>query len=215
MGRSNWFNNKKDKEMGKHLLKNFTGISLREKGLVKLTEKHLNIKALFVLDPTFIIDKKYYLDEIKNFKRSFNFTEKYLFVYQLDKNLLIEKIINETIKKYNYKIYKVNVKENYYIENFIFGMNMSNAVITDSYHGTVFSIIFNKSFISYVNINRGKGRFDSLIETFNLSNRILYSINFTNANISLLLEPLKINQTLLNELKILSINFLKKNLGIL
>lgn len=215
MGSDNWFNNKKDEEMGKHLLKNFTGISLREKGLVKLAEKHLNITPIFVLDPTFIIDKKYYLDEIKNFKRNFKLNEKYLFVYQLDKNILLEKIINETIIKYNYKIYKVETKENDYIENFIFGINISSAVITDSYHGTVFSIIFNKSFISYVNINRGKDRFDSLIDTFNLSNRILHPINFTNVNISLLFEPLKINHTLLNELKYLSINFLKKNLGIL
>jgi len=91
-------------------------------------------------------------------------------------------------------------------------MNISKAVITDSYHGTLFSIIFNKPFISYINTNRGKSRFDTLIEIFNLSNRIIYPTNFKNANISLLLEPLNINLKLLNNLKKISINFLKKNL---
>lgn len=214
MGTDKWLFTIKDEEIGKYLLKNFTGISFREIGLVKLVKKHLNIKSKLVLDPTFIIDKKYYLDEIKYFKRDFIFNEKYLFVYQLDNNTLLEKLINEASKKLNYKIYKASLNDKYYIENFIFGMNISKAVLTDSYHGTVFSIIFNKPFISYVNINRGKGRFDSLIDTFNLYNRIKYPRNFKNANISLLLEPLEINQTLLNKLKISSINFLKKNLGL-
>ena len=51
-----------------------------------------------------------------------------------------------------------------FIENFIFSIINSQCVITDSFHGTVFSIIFNKPFISFVNKNRGKGRFDSLKE---------------------------------------------------
>ena len=212
MGSDNWFYTEKDEKMGKHLLKSFSGISFREIGLVKLAEKHLNIKPIFVLDPTLIIDKNYYLDEIRGFNRNFDFNKKYLFVYILDKNILIEKFINETIQIYNYSIIKEELKDNYYIENFIFGMNISKAVITDSYHGTLFSIIFNKPFISYINTNRGKSRFDTLIEIFNLSNRIIYPTNFKNANISLLLEPLNINLKLLNNLKKISINFLKKNL---
>lgn len=214
MGKDKWFYTYEEEEMGKYLLKNFTGISFREIGLVKLAEQHLNIRPSLVLDPTFIIDKSYYLEEIKNFKREFNFNENYLFVYILDENNLLDKFINEICIKFKYKIYKLNVKDNYYIENFIFGVNISKAVITDSYHGTVFSIIFNKPFISYVNIDRGKGRFDSLIEIFNLSNRIIYPMNFSKANISLLSQPLNINKSLFNELKKISIQFLKKNLGI-
>ena len=101
------------------------------------------------------------------------------------------------------------------MENFIFGMNISQAVITDSYHGTVFSIIFNKPFISYINTQRGRSRFESLSETFNLVDRIIYQIESINKGYKLLLEPLNINRTLFNELKNSSLNFLKKNLGLL
>ena len=71
-------------------------------------------------------------------------------------------------------VYKVSLSKNNYVENFIFGINASQAVITDSFHGTVFSIIFNKPFISYINSMRGRARFYSLNETFNLNKRIIF-----------------------------------------
>ena len=51
--------------------------------------------------------------------------------------------INNASRKLNLKIFNVDRHENEYIEKFIYGINNSKAVITDSYHGTVFSIIFN------------------------------------------------------------------------
>ena len=59
----------------KNLLTNFKGISFREIGTVKLVEEHLGIKSKFVLDPTLIIDKQYYLNEIKEYKPDFNYTD--------------------------------------------------------------------------------------------------------------------------------------------
>ena len=199
-------------------MKNFTGISFREKGLVQLAEEHLNltIKPVFVLDPTLIIDKKYYLDEIKNYKRDFNFSEKFIYVYQLDRNSIMKRFINKASKKLKYKVIKHDGNKGDFIENFLFGMNNSQAVITDSFHGTVFSIIFNKPFITFLNKARGKGRFDSLKEVFGLEKRIIDTFSISSfTKINLLSEPLNINQTLINEFKIFSINYLKKNLGLL
>jgi len=214
LGVNNWKFPKSFDSIARNLLKKFSGVSVREKGTIKLVKKHLGILPELVLDPTFLIDKRYYLDLIKDLKINFNFKEKYLFVYQLDKNILIEKLIKETSEKLNYKIYKVNRYKDNYIENFIFYINISNAVITDSFHGTLFSIIFKKPFISYLNIKRGNIRFISLIEIFNLGKRIIFPKNFKNVNINLLKTPLSINQTLFNYLKNISINYLKKNLNI-
>ena len=127
----------------------------------------------------------------------------------MDENLGINKLIYDAIKKLNYTAYYSN-KE---VDDFIFGMNISDAIITDSFHGTVFSIIFNKPFITFINARRGRGRFNSLNETFGLKDRIVDS-KYMNANYNLLLEPLNINQTLLNELRNSSLTFLRKNLGI-
>ena len=214
-GRDKWFYTRYVEEIAKKLLKNFTGISFREKGLVKLVEEHLGIKGEFVLDPTLLINKEYYLQEISNYKNDFSPDEKFIFVYQLNEDKLLEKVMEESSKKFNYKIYKHQMKKNDYVESFIFGINNCQAVITDSFHGTIFSIRFNKPFISFMNVDVGKGRFDSIKEAFNMENRIIYPSNRNNVDINLLLQPPNVKEKLFNELQTFSINYLKKDLGLL
>jgi len=214
LGVDYWKYSKNFDKIAKRLLKNFTGISVREIGAVNLVEKHLGIKPVFVLDPTFLIEKKYYLNLIKDYKKNFNLNLKYLFIYQLDKNSIMEDFINRIAKNLNFTIYRVELEKNNFVENFIFGINISSAVITDSFHGTLFSIIFNKPFISFINTFRGRDRFFSLIKTFNLKNRIIFPNKTIEPNYSLLTKPLNLNRTLLNYLKNVSINYLKKNLHI-
>ena len=205
---------RRDKETIKELTKNFTGISFREIGAVKLFEENLGIKGVFVLDPTLIIDKQYYLNEIKDYKGNFTSNDKFMFVYQLDRNFVIKRFIEDLSKQLNYKVFQFQFNRPNFIENFIFCISNSQCVITDSFHGTVFSIIFNKPFISFVNKGRGKGRFDSLKEVFKLYNRIIEPIYRTNIDINLLIDEPNVNQTLLNKLRTFSINYLKKNLGL-
>ena len=214
IGQDYWFFNKEEEEQGKKLLKNFTGISFREKGLIKLAEEHLGIKGKFVLDPTLLIDKKYYLNQIKEYKTDFTSNDKFIFVYQLDKNLIFEKVINDSHTKFNFKINKLQLFKDDFVERFIFGISNCQAVLTDSFHGTIFSIMFNKPFIAFINNNRGKGRFDNLKEIFNLNRNIIDTRINKSPDINILLEPLKINQTLFSELKNFSVNYLKKHLNI-
>jgi exopolysaccharide biosynthesis predicted pyruvyltransferase EpsI len=49
----------------------------------------------------------------------------------------------------------------------------SSFVITDSYHGMVFSILFKKPFVVYGNATRGKARFMSVLRKFGLENRYI------------------------------------------
>ena len=53
-------------------------------------------------------------------------------------------------------------------------------VITDSFHGTVFSIIFNKPFWVIGNKSRGNARFDSLLRTYKLEHRFIDNIKDVN-----------------------------------
>ena len=214
-GNYNWYFKKEDESLFKKLLSNFTGISFREKGTVKKLEDHLGLKSVFVLDPTLLIDKQYYLNEIKNYKSDFTINEKFIFIYQLDENPVIENFVKNASEKLKLKINRLQLKNSNYIENFIYGISNCQAVITDSFHGTVFSIIFKKPFLSFTNNYRGKARFDSLKEVFNLENRIIEYSGYSRLNINLLLEPPVINQKLLKELKDFSINYLKRNLDLL
>ena len=49
-------------------------------------------------------------------------------------------------------------------------------VVTDSFHGTVFSIIFNKPFVVMANRERGMARFTSLLKKFELEERWVHSL---------------------------------------
>ena len=208
LGLDYWEFTKEDENIAKYLLKNFTAISVREIGSVELIKNHLGIKPIFVLDPTLLIDKKYYLDLIKDFKNDDLVEKPFIFVYSVSSsNRLKKKLVNINPK---YNIYYININVKDQIKKFIYGVYNCKGVITDSFHGTVFSIIFNKPFISFIDKNRGKERFNTLNSLFNFNNRI---IEFNSSvNIELLETPLKINNYLLRYYKKQSINFLKKNL---
>ena len=68
VGFDEWNLSPEDDKIAKKLLRNFNGISVREEGSIRLIEKHFGIKPEFVLDPTLLIDKKYYLKIIRNYK---------------------------------------------------------------------------------------------------------------------------------------------------
>ena len=211
LGVDKWEFNKKDEIIASYLIKNFTGISVREKGSINLIQNHLGIKPIFVLDPTLLINKKYYLNLIKNFKT--DISKNFIFVYLLRNSTNIENLIQKASKKFNYKIFNVNIDTINQIENFIYGIYHCKAVITDSYHGSLFSIIFNKPFISFSPKFNGVERFNTLKEVFGLKKRI-FEYNYSNPDINLLKESIKLNKNLLYSLKEQSINYLKKNLNI-
>ena len=146
IGIDKWELNEKDEEIAKYLLKNFTGISVREKGSIKLIENHLGVKSELVLDPTLLINKKYYLDLIKNYKNDIIIDNNFILVYKISESISIINYINNIKKKNNYKIYWINLNNTNIIQKFIYGINNCKGIITDSYHGTLFSIIFNKFF---------------------------------------------------------------------
>ena len=210
LGMDYWEYTKQEEEIAKSLIKDFRGISVREKGSIKLIEKHLLVKPTFVLDPTLLIDKKYYLKLINNFTIDGVKDNNFIFVYTITNSNNLNNFLKKISETYNYKIYKIGVNSINQIQKFIYGIYKCKAVITDSFHGTIFSIIFNKPFISFVYKERGKERFNSLKEVFNLNNRI-YNYD-SSPDINLLETPLNVNQKILNSLKKKSINFLKTNL---
>ena len=75
-------------------------------------------------------------------------------------------------KKLNLEINYFPLNNNSNVRNFIYYMFKSSAVITNSYHGTVFSIIFNKPFITIQ--NNAKERYISLADNLNLFNNLKY-----------------------------------------
>lgn len=207
LGINIWENfDKDDEKIAKILLKNFTGISVREKSSINLIKNNLGIRPNFVLDPTLLIDKKYYFYLMKNYKGIISRNNDYIFFYTINNLYNVTKLIIKIKEEKKYKIFSTK----YNIKDFIYGIYYSKGVITDSFHGTVFSIIFRKPFITLINEKSGEERFNSLKDIFNIGNRI-YDI-CSEPDISLLEKPLILKLSLFNKLKKQSIQFIKKNL---
>ena len=123
----------------------------------------------------------------------------YIFVYTITESNNIKYYLNLIKKKYNFNIKILTIKAKNQIQEFIYGIIKCKAVITDSFHGTIFSLIFNKPFISFVYESKGIERFNTLKEIFNFQNRI-YDWK-SKPDLKLLNIPLNINKTLLNSLR--------------
>ena len=84
-------------------------------------------------------------------------------------------------------------------------------VVCDSFHGAVFSIIFNKPFLVIANKERGMARFDSLLRMYGLEGRLVSE----NLDISSLEKP--IDWVVVNRkrevMKTISLDFLRENLN--
>ena len=212
IGTEFWTFSKETNKIAKNLLKNFTDISVREIGTVDLVKKNLGLNASFVLDPTLLIDKKYYLGIINNYSCNFNITDDYIVTYKLDITSEMEKFIQKVKKELKYKIFDLHLSDDDYIEKFLYGIYHSKGVITDSYHGTIFSIIFNKPFIVFSNSFRGNERFNTLKVIFGIKDR--FCNKGTIPDINLLKSPLNLDLQYFQYLRNQSINYLEKNLNL-
>lgn len=59
------------------------------------------------------------------------------------------------------------------VTEWLAGLRDADFVFTDSFHGTAFSILFNKPFFVYANPARGTARFSSLLDLFCLQERLI------------------------------------------
>ena len=84
-------------------------------------------------------------------------------------------------------------------------------VITDSFHGCVFSIIFNKPFWVVGNKERGQARFSSLLSLFKLEDRLISVDDIESINWNTPIDWDSINNTK-KEWQDLSLSFLTENL---
>ena len=61
-------------------------------------------------------------------------------------------------------------------EQWLAAFAAADAVLTDSFHGTLFSYVFHRDFVAFPNAARGKGRFDDVLAVLGLQERALPSL---------------------------------------
>ena len=160
----------------KKLIQQFDLVTVREKAAVNLVTEKLNKDAEFVLDPTLLLSKEDYIELFVGKNLPDN---KGIYTYILDDSDWKTQVV-ETAKETlglpqfsnQHNKHTVNSEKIPSIESWIKGFADADFVITDSFHGTVFSIIFNKPFLSLVNVSRGASRFESILGEFDLMQRL-------------------------------------------
>lgn len=170
------------REVCTKLLKSFNKISVREDSSVKLLREYFGVKdAQVVLDPTMLLANQVY---VGLFKDKYTKPERpYIFTYILDDCNSINESIVEFAHQRNISIIDMKAQTGSIndldviepVEKWLSAIYYADYVITDSFHGTVFSLLFNKQFIVYGNIKRGLSRMQDLLGHLELIDRLLTS----------------------------------------
>ena len=162
----------------KELLRKYNAISVREASAVKILSD-MSIKSVQVIDPTLILDTNQWEKIIDKPV----IKEKYILVYQLYRNKQFDKYANAVAKKMGYKLVRISYKYDQLLKKgkfiwmpkvteFLSLFYNAEFVITDSFHGTAFSINFNKKFIS-IYPYKYSGRISSILKLTGLEERHL------------------------------------------
>ncbi len=196
-GTDQWEYNKDQASKCASLIKLFDLVTVREDSAVHLCKEHFDVEAHHVLDPTMLLSCDDYINLIEAEQTPQN--EGSLFYYILDpmaeKKALIDHIANEQnlipftvmpriqAQIRTTKDVKEHIEDCVYppITRWLRGFMDAKMVVVDSFHGAVFSIIFNKPFWVISNAKRGNARFDSLLRLFHLEDRMLSIDNIESA----------------------------------
>lgn len=186
-----FYDNKGLKVPMKNWLDRFDAISVREDYGVDICKDVFGIKAKHVLDPVFLCD----VAEYEKLADSSPLTKKndYMLSFFLDPDEAKRQCILDLSEKLGLpyvnllnadhvesnieKLHLDNTFPSCDIEDWVFRYKNADFVITDSFHGTCFAIIFRKKFISVANHGRGVNRFISVLEAAGLRNRLVNDIS--------------------------------------
>lgn len=217
-GSDTWEYSHEETGYAKDLVKLFKAVSVREESGLRLCDEYLGVNAVHVLDPTMLLSAEDYVRIL-----SLNDIEQSpgeLFYYFLDFNQEKQTLVHDLSMRLNMTSFTVNSRvENKYapieeriqppVEKWLRAFMDAKFIITDSFHGTVFSILFNKPFVVLGNQKRGLARFESLLDMCGLHNRLF---NISGSPLCLTQQHLQTPNVHLDSVRKKSMNFLIKNL---
>lgn len=207
-------------------------LSVREQSGCEIIKNLTQRDAFLACDPVMLLEK----DEWKIFSQQSKFlgkykNESYLFCYFLGGNKEERVAAKKIAKDLGVKLLVIKFVEDYFQidesfgdiapssigpEDFVYLLSNAKYVITDSFHGTAFSIIFEKQFLvmyrfSNKSVYSKNSRIDNILQKFKLNDR-LYLNGDPTLNMQKKINFEKTNK-IRNEWKNQSIEFLSKALG--
>ncbi len=210
-------------ETCKRLSSRFDAISVREKSAVGLVEQYFGKHAELVLDPTLLLGAEDYVIERSKSACPVTVEQDTLVSYVLDTDGQKAKIANDVACE-------LGLKESFMglspkksdgspdkmipVQSWLDNFRNASFVVTDSFHGCVFSVINRKPFIAIVNHSRGADRFVSMLSQLGLEGRMVNDYEEYSARRSELTAPIDYSEVYskLHELKAQSLGYLSEML---
>ncbi len=162
------------------LLKNFDKILVRDSNSLQLVEEECSFSAVKVVDPTFLInyDNLAVLPKLRR---------EYLLIYNQQSFTVLEEDFIKNVAKNNNliivsvgqinRIASINVVEADPKE-WLGYFKLANYIVTNTYHGTIFSIIFKRQFTVVLNGNK-LNKTGDLLRDYNLEDRVFSTRLYT------------------------------------
>lgn len=197
------------------LAKRFSSISVREQSGMEIMKDIFGLDTKLHLDPTLLLSAEQYKFPVKDVEKGC------LVSYILDETEDKIAISQEVSKALHLKNKKLRLDATSQddvvlpsIEEWLSSFANAEFVVTDSFHGCVFSIINHKPFIAIANKDRGLERFTSLLGTFGQMDRLIFDYQDFISKIALLLRSIDYTtvNNKLQEIKQESVDYLENHL---
>ena len=169
-GLAEFIGSEEEEALASTLLKRFDAVSVREDAGKQICAEKMGVEAEVVVDPVFYIDRKYYdkmADTVDN-----NLPEEYVLAYFLGRKLPENDMVAEHYaKKLNLPLIYLSPKE-MTTEMWLRYIRGARMLVTNSFHGVCFSIIFEREFVCVAARQMAFSRFESILGRFGLMDRL-------------------------------------------
>ncbi len=193
-------------------------ISVREETAKRVLKKMIDKPIEVVLDPTFLLTRNEWDNNLTKYKK---YKEKYILIYLMEENEECKKIVEYLSEKTGMKvihfkrekIYKNELDNGYTCDplEFVNMIRQAEYVVTNSFHATVFSIIYNKKFFTIPH-SKVSSRTMDLLNTMGLKNRSIYNLqDFFNSDYDFETDYFEIEK-MISKYREKSLKFLEKAL---
>lgn len=172
-------------EYAKSLLKDFCYVSVRETGGAEIMSSYFEMESQVVLDPTLLLNSSDYDNDIALTE----FKDDYVFSYVLDMSCDKKNFIKRISDHFDLAVFDFNSLKTYRgVEAWLSRLRSAKFIITDSYHGVCFSIVFKKDFLVVENESRGSDRFKTVLGFLGLQDRLVKEADINEFDLNKVLD---------------------------
>ena len=170
-----------EKQRFRHMLEGFDKISVREENAKKILQPLVTQEIRWVLDPVFLLSEQQWTMMADKTEEKVK-GQKYILIYPMGDGLNVISTAQKLSKETGLPIYSISKTirsqgvsrqfNGYTPYEFLHLIQNAQYVVTNSFHGTSFSIIFKKNFWA-CSIGNTSSRITSLLQSLDLSHRFL------------------------------------------